>query len=114
MGVCTNGDVTITFQNEADADRAFDNIKDIQKITEEKYGYTCHFNIQDSYVEDNTFYCNVYSDRVPNGEFQIDEIVKLMRHLVKEKAILPPLEFQGELVTQYGSWYLDEDEFLAE
>ena len=54
-----------------------------------KYEYLPAFDIQDAHVDGNTFYCNVYSNRVQNGDFQIDQVVEQLKVWVKEEKIQP-------------------------
>lgn len=112
MGQATSGDIRIELQSEEDADYVYTQIEQIQTIVEKSSGAPAHFNLQDSCVEGFTFRCNVYSNRTPNGEFQVEQVIALLKLMVKEGKILPPLELQAELLVQYHGWYVDDVEFL--
>ena len=114
MGICTNGDIIVELQNNEDANFVCDQMKNIAETVQKRMKYTtlpC-FDIQDAHVDEDTFYCNVYSNRVQNGDFQIDQIVEQLKVWVKEKKILPPYEMNAELLVQHQGWSLEEDDFI--
>lgn len=113
MGVCTNGDIQIELQTVEDADYVYDQISKIEELTVARVGGPAHFNLQDNHVDGTVFNCNVYADRTPNGEFQIQQVLEQIQIMVKAKNILPPYSFQAELLVQHESWYMDEEDFKS-
>lgn len=111
MGVCTNGYIQIVLNSVEDANKVFDAIENIEKWTVEKTKNSAFFNLLDNHVEDDIFHCNVYSNRVQNGEFQIEMVLERVKAMVVNGEIQPPDEFQGELNVQHCAWHLDEDNF---
>ena len=115
MGICTSGDIQIELQTVEDADYVYDQIKNIEELTKSRLGVEmAHFGLADNHVDGTIFSCNVYSDRTPNGEFQIDQVIEQIKVMVKEKKILPPYTLIGELLTQHMGWYMDENEWMDE
>jgi hypothetical protein len=84
MGVCTSGDISIYLKSVEDANHVFEQISKIKEITEARLGTLCHFDLQDNHVEDAVFNCNVYSSRVQNGEFQVEQVIELINIMVKK------------------------------
>jgi hypothetical protein len=114
MGVFTSGDISISCKNEKDAIFIFEQLENITKLVEARLKIPAYFDLQDNHVEECMFYCNVHSPRTQNGEFQMDQIIEQIKIMVKEGKIEPPEEFQGELMVQYESWHMSEDEFNPE
>ena len=111
MGVCTNGDIQIELQTVEDADYVYDQLLKIEELTKARIGTPASFNLQDNHVDGTFFNCNVYADRIPNGEFQMEQVIKQLQVMVKDGKIHPPYNFTGELMVQQASWYMDENEF---
>jgi len=111
MGVCTNGDIQIMFQTEEDADLVYKQLQKIEELTSERIKEPAHFNLQEIHVDGDMLNCNVYADRTPNGEFQVEQVVELLRILVQEAKIQPPHSFEAELLIQHQGWSLDEENF---
>ena len=114
MGVCTNGDIQISLQSEKDAEYVFDQLEEITRLVTERIGQPAHFDLQDIHTEGTIFYCNVFSNRTPNGEFQVKEVINQVKLMVKQGQIKPPVALQAELLVQHEGWYIDEDEFKEE
>ena len=112
MGRNASGDIQITLQNEKDADYVYDQIEKIEELTLARTDFkTADFNLHDNCVENNTFYCNVYSSRAQNADFQVKQVLEQVKIMVKERKILPPYGFNGEILTQYSAWSMDDEEF---
>lgn len=112
MGVCTNGDIQIELQTVEDADYVYDQIDKIVELTKARMKLgVADFNLQDNHVDGTIFRCNVYSDRIQNGEFQVEQVLEQVKVMVKKNHILPPYNFTGELLVQQAAWYMDENEF---
>lgn len=111
MGVCTSGDFQLYLQNEEDADYMIDQIENIALNVQKEGKPLPYFSMPGPRLDGNTIYCDVYSDRVQNGRFQIESLIELIKLKVKEGKIKPPLDFQAELLVQDTGWNLDEEDF---
>jgi hypothetical protein len=119
MGTFASGDVSIYFEKEADAIKVHEILSDkevSQKIEEiigeeGKGGYS-FYDFCDTGSTEICF--NLSSDRVQNAEWQVDNVVKVLKKLTELKEIGPIEEFQAELLTQYTSWHMDASEFEEE
>ena len=114
MGVCTNGDIQIELQTIEDAEFVYDQMLKIEELTVARLGTPAAFNLQDNHLDGTTFDCNVYADRIPNGEFQIEQVIEQVKVWVKEKKIFPPYSFTGELLVQQAGWSMGENEWIDE
>lgn len=113
MGLSTEGYIEIELQSTEDADLVNTQIGKIKELVEARTKLPAYFCLYSKYVSDTTFNCKVSSNRVQNGEFQIDQVVEEVKRMVKNKEILAPVEFTAELTTQYASWHIEKDEFLS-
>ena len=119
MGIFANGDVQIYLDSAEDADKVHEilsseKVKDefIKYLGDEGNGeYTFH-SFEDKGSEVVTF--EVCSDRVQNAEWQVDNLIKLLKHLVKAKVIEAIDDFQAELLTQHSSWSMSAEEFFED
>lgn len=111
MGQCTHGDIKIEFQTVEDADYVFNQLKKITELTFERIKTFAYFDLQNSYVDGTIFKCNIYSNRIPNGEFQIEQVIEQIKIMVLEDKIKPPHSFISELLIQHQGWSLDENDF---
>jgi len=111
MGQSTSGDFQIDCQSEKDAQKICNKLNNIKALTEERTNFPAHFEFDNLYVEDTYIHCNVSSDRVQNGEFQIEEVIKLVKLMVENKEVEPPNEMRAELLVQHEGWFLDESDF---
>jgi len=111
MGVCTQGDIQIVLQTVEDADYVYDQLEKIAELTEERLKTPCHFNLEDNHVDGKVFYCNVYSDRIQNGEFQIKQVIEQLKIMVKKNHIRPPESLIAELLVQEYAWSMEDDDF---
>ena len=119
MGTFASGGVDIFFESVEDATKAHEilsneNVKDefIKYLGDEGNGEYTFYNFEDKGSEVVTF--EVCSDRVQNAEWQVDNLIKLLKHLVKAKVIEAIDDFQAELLTQHSSWSMSADEFFDE
>lgn len=111
MGRSVSGDITIVFKSERDARYALDTLNKIEAIVKERLKQNADFNIYDLSVNNELFYCKVSSGRAVNGEFQINQIIEQLKIMVNNKEIEAPDSFEAELLTNYESWDLEEEEF---
>jgi len=111
MGICTNGDIQIELQTVEDADYVFSQLENIKELTEARTKAHAHIALCDSQVDGTVYSCNVYADRIPNGVFHIEQVIEQVKVMVKEGKIKPPYSLNGELLTQYQGWGLDENDF---
>jgi hypothetical protein len=118
MGEFASGDVNMYFDKEDDALKVHEllNIDRPEEVFtrvlgEKGQGSYTFYDFCDNGT--NTVEVSVSSDRVQNAEWQVDNLVKLIKKLVEDGEIEAP-EFQAELLTQYTSWYMEGDEFKEE
>jgi len=114
MGVCTQGDIQIELQSIEDADYVYAQLENIEALTVARTGEPAYFGLEDNHVHDEMFYCNVYSNRVQNGEFQIEQVILQLKVMIEEGKIKPPTSFEAELNIQHNAWSLDESNFIDE
>ena len=115
MGVCTSGDIQIELQTIEDAEFVYAKMEKIEDLTMTRLDTkVASFNLHDNHLDGTTFDCNVYADRIPNGEFQIEQVIEQIKVWVKEKKIFPPYSFTGELLVQQAGWSMGENEWEDE
>ena len=91
-------------------------LKDVENKVKEILNIEGFFNLKninrysDSYVVDFKF----TSDRVKNTEWQIQTIIKLLKHLIKTKQIEPVEELNFYIMTEHTNGFLDQDDFKDE
>jgi len=114
MGQFTQGDIQIELQTVEDADYVYNQLENIKELVEVRTGKPAHIDLHDTEVDGTVYSCNVYSNRIPNGEFHIEQVIEQVKVMVKEGKIYPPHSFEGELLIQYQGWSLNENEFIED
>jgi len=111
MGQCTQGDIQIELQTVEDADYVYDQLENIEELTEVRTKASAYIDLHDTQVDGTVYSCNVYSDRLQNGEFHIEQVIEQLKVMVKEGKIKPPYSLTGELLVQHQGWSLAESDF---
>jgi len=116
MGTFASGDVQIYLDSKEDAKKLRDALKEnpeeeLERVLGEegRGGYSFYDFDEDEESESVEF--KVCSDRLQNAEWQVDNLAKYLKKLVKDEEIETVIEFQAELLTQYAGWHMDEGEF---
>lgn len=116
MGTFASGDVSIQFETKEDALKVHAILSNedvegklIDILGEDAMGSYNLYNFNEDV--DTEVYFDISSERQQNAEWQIDNVVKLLKHLVKTKEISEVGEFQAELLSQCASWYIESEEF---
>ena len=116
MGIFASGDVSIYFKKEEDASKVHEILSNkevaeqiIKIIGEDGRGHYSLFDFADNGSKE--VYFKVCSDRVQNAEWQVENLIKVLKKLTKDKVIGEIEEFQAELLTQHDSWYMEATEF---
>ena len=112
MGQCTHGDIQIELQTIEDAEYVYAQLENIKDLVEARTKEPAHIDLHDTQVDGVVYMCNVYADRLANGDFHMEQVLEQVRVMVAEKHILPPVDFQAELLTQYAAWSYSQDEFI--
>ena len=117
MSTFASGDVQIYLESEEDAKKlrealSKDNIsEEFERVLGEKGKGSYTFYDFDEDEESESVEFKVCSDRVQNAEWQVDNLGKYLKKLVKDKEIETVLDFKAELMTQYAGWSMEESEF---
>lgn len=117
MGTFAKGSVNIYFDNEKDATKVHEILS--HKETEKQFikilgkkegeGYYEFYDFADKGEKEVSF--ELSSSRVQNTEWQSEQIIKLLKKLVKTKKIKAVSEFVCDIMVQGESYYCDRSEF---
>lgn len=119
MGTFAHGDVNIIFEKKEDAKKVHDilsdeNVKDqfVKFLGEESDGAYTFYGFETD-VDDEVFF-QYSSGRVQNAEWQVEQIIALLKKLVQMKEIDAPAEFNSSLMMDAGGYYMLAEEFHEE
>lgn len=116
MGTFAHGDVELIFNSKEDAKKVHKIIssKEIEEqfkniLGESGAGDYCFYNFSEAEGESIGF--EYSSGRVQNAEWQISQLVELLRALVKSKEISGVAELNSSLYEDAGGQYMESHEF---
>jgi len=121
MGVFAEGSVNIYFDKKEDADKVHEMFKKteaeveqefIKRLGEEKgKGYYNFYDFNDNGSESVDFMLS--SGRIQNAEWQVDQIIKVLKHMVKTKEIEGVGELSCSMMMEAEGRYVEAEEFEA-
>jgi hypothetical protein len=120
MGIFAEGSVNIYFDKVEDADKVHEmlNIENpeesfIKVLGEEKgKGHYCFYEFCDNGHESVDFMLS--SGRIQNAEWQVDQIILLLKTLIKSGEISGVGELSCSMMMEAEGRYMEGDEFLEE
>ena len=125
MGTFAQGDVSIYFEKEEDANKVHDlltvtkedsMVNDVEQTfkkflgEEEGRGHYSFYNFAEK--GGNEIYFEFCSERVQNAEWQMDQLIRLLKELIKQKEIEGVSELNSSLMMDTGCGvYMEGSEF---
>lgn len=120
MGIFAEGSVNIYFDKVEDADKVHEmlNINNpeetfVKVFGEEKgSGHYCFYDFSDNGHQEISFMLS--SGRIQNADWQVDQIIMLLKTLIKSGEISGVGEFSCGMMMEADGRYMEADEFLEE
>lgn len=117
MGVFAEGSVNIYFDKKEDADKVHEILSSkefedeiIKRLGEEEgKGHYCFYDFSDNGTESIDFMLS--SERIQNADWQVEQVVRLLKHMVKNKEIEGVGEFSCSMMMEAEGCYYDSEEF---
>ena len=119
MGTFAEGSVNIYFSKKEDADKVHEMLKKSEAEVEQEFikilgeekgkGYYNFYDFNDNGSQSVDFMLS--SGRIQNAEWQVDQIIKVLKHMVKSKEIEGVEELSCSMMMEADGRYVDADEF---
>jgi len=119
MGQFAQGSVNIYFNNVEDANKVHElldseNVEgNFKKVLGDEKG-SGYYELYDFESGDKELYFQLSSPRVQNAEWQMEQVVALLKKLVQDKVISGVGEFNGNIMVQGEGYFFEGHEFEEE
>lgn len=115
MGAFAEGSVNIYFEKKDDADKVHEILQNPEEEITKRLGEEegkGHYSLYDfSPSGDQSVEFMLSSERVQNAEWQVDQIIKVLKHMVKTKEIEGVSELNCSMMIESEGRYVEADEF---